>query len=247
MKALGCFLKKRWGNSPICPSCNAAHRASKLEKRSGLYRCKSCRLIYTVRTGTVFHRSHVELHKWLYAIYLTQTARKGISSLQLAKQIGVTSKRLGVGQGMGGKEAVMGFRKRGGKTKVKRLKSTDQKTMQRMVQNNIEAGSTICTDDHRGYARLSNLPYKHKTVSHTAKEYIDSMAHTNGIESVWAVLKRGHYGTFHHFSAKHLERYANEFSFRLNEGNCQTDTIDRITSLLQGAAGKRLTHKRPTA
>ena len=49
------------------------------------------------------------------------------------------------------------------------------------------------------------------------------MAHTNGIESVWAVLKRGLQGTFHQVSVKHLDRYVNEFAFRLNEGNCQVD------------------------
>ena len=69
------------------------------------------------------------------------------------------------------------------------------------------------------------------------------MAHTNGIESVWAVLKRGYNGTFHHMSGKHLQRYVDEFSFRLNDGNCQIDTIDRMTSLAANIGGKRLTYK----
>ena len=69
------------------------------------------------------------------------------------------------------------------------------------------------------------------------------MAHTNGIESVWAVLKRGYIGTFHNFSQKHLQRYVDEFAFRLNEGNCKVDTIDRMESLVKCMGGKRITYK----
>ena len=67
--------------------------------------------------------------------------------------------------------------------------------------------------------------------------------HVNGIESVWAVLKRGFYGIFHSFSRKHLSMYVDEFAFRLNEGNCRIDTVDRLESLVRGVTGKRLTCK----
>lgn len=66
------------------------------------------------------------------------------------------------------------------------------------------------------------------------------MASTNGIESVWAVLKRGYHGTFHHFSKKHIDRCINEFTFRLNEDNCSVDTIDKMSALVYGVAGKQL-------
>nr|VFK58526.1 MAG: ISXO2-like transposase domain-containing protein [Candidatus Kentron sp. TUN] len=69
------------------------------------------------------------------------------------------------------------------------------------------------------------------------------MAHTNGIESVWAVLKRGYNGVYHHMSKKHLNRYVDEFSFRLNDGNVKIHTMDRIDSLFSNAIGKRLTYK----
>ena len=69
------------------------------------------------------------------------------------------------------------------------------------------------------------------------------MAHTNGIESVWAVLKRGFNGTYHNWSKKHCDRYVDEFAFRLNEGNCQIDTMNRIESLCKGMDGKRLKYK----
>ena len=57
---------------------------------------------------------------------------------------------------------------------------------------------------------------------------------TNSIESVWAVLKRSIHGTWHHVSPKHLARYVNEVTLRLNEGNCEIDTIDRMKSFVEG-------------
>lgn len=73
------------------------------------------------------------------------------------------------------------------------------------------------------------------------------MASTNGIESVWAVLKRGYHGTFHHFSEKHIDRYVSEFAFRLNEGNCQIDTIDCMKSLAINTVGKQIKYRELTA
>src|ERR1039458_5118490 len=85
------YLESRlWGNSAICPACKGGERIT--TRKGGFYRCNACQLDFTIRTGTIFERSHVPLHKWLYAMYLLVTARKGISSVQLAKEIGVTQK-----------------------------------------------------------------------------------------------------------------------------------------------------------
>ncbi len=73
------------------PKCGAIHRIQ-TRKIEGYYRCLACKLDFTVRTGTIFGRSHIPLDKWLYAIYIINTARKGISSLQLAQEIGITQK-----------------------------------------------------------------------------------------------------------------------------------------------------------
>ena len=79
-----------WPNGVTCPVCKSGERIT--TRKGGYYRCNACSEDFTVRTGTIFERSHVPLHKWLYAMYLLVTARKGISSLQLAKEIGVTQK-----------------------------------------------------------------------------------------------------------------------------------------------------------
>src|SRR5271165_388686 len=85
------YLENRlWPNGPRCPVCGSGERIT--VRKRGFYRCNACREDFTVRTGTIFERSHVPLHKWVYAMYLVVTARKGISSMQLAKEIGVTQK-----------------------------------------------------------------------------------------------------------------------------------------------------------
>lgn len=81
---------KRWPEGAVCPACDEAKRIT--ARKSGFYRCNACKTDFTVRTATIFERSHIPLHKWLYAMYLLVTSRKGISSMQLAKQIGVTQK-----------------------------------------------------------------------------------------------------------------------------------------------------------
>jgi hypothetical protein len=88
--------------------------------------------------------------------------------------------------------------------------------------------------------------FDHDTVNHSAGEFVRGSVTTNGFESVFAVLKRGLIGVYHHASPKHLGRYVDEFSFRLNEGNVKIHTLDRLDSFVDGVAGKRLTYKRLT-
>ena len=82
--------RRRWPDGPRCPVCGLGERIA--PRKNGYYRCNQCQEDFTVRTGTVFERSHVPLHKWLYAMYMLVTARKGVSSLQLSRQIGITQK-----------------------------------------------------------------------------------------------------------------------------------------------------------
>ena len=85
------YLEGRlWPNGARCPVCGLGERVT--ARKGGFYRCNQCKEDFTVRTGTIFERSHVPLHKWVHTMYLLVTARKGISSMQLAKEIGITQK-----------------------------------------------------------------------------------------------------------------------------------------------------------
>src|ERR1700676_3778111 len=85
------YLESRlWPDGAFCPDCKSKERIT--NRMGGYFRCNACSLDFTIRTGTIFERSHVPLHKWLYAMYLLVTARKGISSMQLGKEIGITQK-----------------------------------------------------------------------------------------------------------------------------------------------------------
>jgi transposase-like protein len=278
------YLEGRlWPYGPRCPVCGLGERIT--ARASGYYRCNQCKEDFTVRTGTIFERSHIPLHKWVYAMYLLVTARKGISSMQLAKEIGITQKsawfmlhrlrqacgkdlkklqglieidetyvggieankhehkKLKAGRGTVGKTAVLGMRERGGRTKTKVIANTDAQTIQDMIVQNVEVGSTLHTDESGAYTDIGALFFSHETVNHSQKEFVRDGVTTNGIESVFAVFKRGLIGVYHHASSKHLGRYVDEFSFRLNDGNVARHTLDRLDSFVDGAAGKRLTYK----
>lgn len=90
------FVEARiWTNSPVCPHCKSNERIGKLSGRTtrpGMYKCYACRKPFTVRMGTIFESSHLELHLWLQAIHLLCASKKGISSNQLARVLGITVK-----------------------------------------------------------------------------------------------------------------------------------------------------------
>ena len=117
------------------------------------------------------------------------------------------------------------------------VQGTDKSTLQGFVLGQVAPGTQVFTDDHGGYHGLPN----HQSVKHSLGEYVDGMAHTNGIASFWAMLKRGYHGTFHRISPEHLDRYVNEFSGRHNIRNA--DTAVQMTAIVQGMAGKRLKYR----
>ena len=149
----------------------------------------------------------------------------------------------GAGRGPVGKVAVAGVRERGGKVKATVVQRTDAATLVGNIESIVEPGSTVYTDEASAYAPL-NRHYRHESVKHSIGEYVRGSVHVNGMESVWSVLKRSIHGTWHHVSPKHLAKYVNEATFRLNEGNCEVDTIDRMEAFASQIGGKRLSYKK---
>lgn len=87
--------ERLWPNGPVCPHCGGVERISKMNGKStriGTYKCYQCRKQFTVKVGTVFEDSHVPMRIWLQAIYLLCSSKKGISSNQLSRTLGVTLK-----------------------------------------------------------------------------------------------------------------------------------------------------------
>ena len=144
------------------------------------------------------------------------------------------------GTGGVGKAAVAGAKDREtNRVSARTVKGTDTATLQGFVRETAKPGASVYTDDAAAYRGMGG--FQHEAVNHSAGEYVRRQAHTNGIESFWAMLKRGYQGTFHHFSEKHLDRYVAEFAARHNDR--EADTIDMMAHLAQGMIGKRLRYK----
>jgi transposase-like protein len=92
-KAMAHMEADRWPNGPSCPFCGSTnvHRMGG-KTQAGMFLCNDCRDKFTVRTGTIFERSHIPLHKWLLATHLMEASKKGMSALQLSRMLGITYK-----------------------------------------------------------------------------------------------------------------------------------------------------------
>lgn len=276
-----------WRGTPVCPFCGSVHSTPRPHRHG--HRCRDCRHDFTVRHGTIFANSRLPMRKWLWAIYLTQVSRKGVSSIQLAKQLDVTQKTAWFMQQrlreaadpaglddllegdveidelyVGGRESrkrrskrvpgtqgrstrtktpVVGLRERhSGRTRLFPVTEVNRATVQRLIESNVLRGSRIHTDEAPIYTALPG--YGHVTVNHSRDEWTSPEGgSTNGIESVWAVFRRGLYGTYHHVTRKHLQRYVNEFAFRLNEGCVENPMLQRISHLCRAAQGRYISYK----
>ena len=276
-----------WQGTPRCGRCGGENVYRVKSGKPMSHRCRDCREYFSVRTGTVMAETNLPIRKWLVAIYLTLSARKGVAAMYMHKYLGVTyqtawfldhrireamrENKLPLLSGVievdeayiGGKGknlhkskkpkgwtwksnkfAVIGLKARDGKVIFIPVPHILAETLQDAVLDHVASGSTVYTDEAQGYKALADYGYIHEFISHGTGEYVRDMVTTNGIESMWALLKRGYIGTFHYMSWKHLSRYCDEFAFRHNAG--KGNGFATIGLVLRHAVGKRLTYERLT-
>ena len=267
-----------WGDERCCGHCGSVNTYATKSGKPQPYRCRDCKRYFSVRTGTPMECSPLPIRKWVYAIYLDVTSLKGVSSMKLHRDIGVTQKtawfmqqrireafsfqeptftgpvevdevymggkrknmhakqgRQLEGRGGAGKTAVVGMKDRPSKqVSAQVVENTKHETLRGFVMDRTRPGARIYTDGSGAYAPLPN----HESVRHSVGEYVRGMAHTNGVESFWSMLKRAYTGTFHKMSPKHLQRYVNEFCARHNIRDL--DTIRQMEHVVARMIGKRL-------
>ena len=281
-KARKWFEKRRWAKGAYCPHCGSFNVQCNVNHPTQTHRCRDCpkKPFFSVKTGTIMHKSKLDYQTWAIATYLFTTNLKGVSSMKLHRELEITqksawflvsklrkayenkdsklkgivevdetyiggkeknkheSKKLKQGRGTVGKTAIAGMRERGsGRIIAQVIEDTTKPTLQGMIADKTEEGTEIHTDESRSYQGLEN----HKTVNHNIGEYVRDNVYTNGIESMWAMFKRAHKGTYHKMSKKHLHRYVAEFVGRHN--NRKSDTLEQMSDLVLGMNNKRLTYK----
>lgn len=254
--------QKLWNGNPTCPFCGT----DKAYKTDRGYKCrnKECYKKFTAKVGTIYENSKIPLRTWFASIYLCTAHKKGISSCQLARDLGITQKTAWfvlhriremlrtkaplmlrnkvqidetyvgglernkhankrrpidkvTGKASDIKTPVIGIVETGGKVTVKVTEWVSKRNVQKLIEQNVEKGSTMVSDGYAMYGYLKNSKeFTHVVVDHSKGEYVKGGFHTNGIENFWSLLKRGIIGIFHQVSPWHLQRYCDEFAARYN-------------------------------
>ena len=246
--------KIRWNGYVVSPF----DETSKVYKcKNGKYRCKNTGKYFSVKTGTMFDNTKVSLQKWFIAIWMVTSHKKGISSLQLSKDIHVTQKtawfmlerirkcfgskkdKNAQGRSLKDKTPVVGMVAREGKLNAHKVSDTGIKTLTEQVVKFVKDTAQLYTDEWLGYNKVAKM-YDHAFVNHGAREYVIDDIYTNTIEGFWAGLKRGVLGIYHSWSKKHLQDYVDEFVFRYNTRSMADN--DRF-NLLLASSGVRTKYK----
>lgn len=146
--------------------------------------------------------------------------------------------------GPASKRAIVSLVQRGGKVRSFHVENADKSTVAKIVAENIAYESRLHTDESRLYTVVGSEFAAHETVKHSAKEYVRGDVHTNTIEGVFSIFKRGMKGNYQHCKEKHLHRYLAEFDFRYNNRVALgVNDLARADAALIGIVGKRLTYR----
>ena len=246
------------------------------------WRCRTCEKFFTVRTGTIFEETRLPLRVWVYAIWKACSSKKGISALQLAREMEITHKsalfvlrriRHGLGYAnpqkltgtvevdetyVGGKPAygvsrkgrgtsktpVVGIVQRGGDVRLRVMERVIANRLGEFIAENADLSCRLMSDELNLYWKIGKqFEGGHHVVKHSWKEYVKpgTDIHSNTVEGVFSLIKRGVMGTFHTVSRKHLPNYLNEFEFRWNTRKLNDG--ERVLEAIKQIEGKRLEYR----
>jgi transposase-like protein len=297
--------KQRWPNGPECPHCGLVNEArkitakpdSKSPTRKGVWKCLGCSKQFTVTVDSIFSDSHIPLHKWLLAIHLIASSKKGVSAHQLMRNLEIGSYRTAwfmahrirwvltqepvkaVFDGIvevdetyiggkakfgphatkpgerpkdrpapfAGKAAVVSVLQRGGSVRSHHVERVTSKTLRPIIEQMVSENAHLMTDDS-SVLKSAGKNRRHSQVNHRAKEYVRregaECITTNSVEGYFALVKRGNFGVYHHWSKKYLGQYLREFDWRYNVR--KLEDMERVIVALKMTGGKRLVLKAPS-
>lgn len=266
---------QRWDSGVLeCPHEGCGHDEAYVFKDGIRYKCKGCKRLYTARTNTFMHGSNLSTLTWFMAMYLV-LHKKGVSSIQLGKDLGVTQKtawfilhrvRWALGNEpeeqldgvievdetfVGGaskfkhknkrarydpdqgwrtwhdKVPIMGVLRRKTETQesyvvARVIPNVKSGALNSVVRKHIAKGATVMTDGYRGYNCFWHW-FNVKEIDHSVGQYVSGDVYTNTIEGFWSQFKKGIKSTYHKTTRKHLQKYANEFTFKYNYRNLDAE------------------------
>ena len=290
-KAVAFLEKQRWADSPCCPHCGDMDvyvmMSGQVRNKDYRWRCNGCKKMYTVRTKTVLEETRLPMRVWVYSIWKAASSKKGISALQLSREMEITHKsalfvlrrlRHGlheenpqkltgtveadevyiggrprypgfgritskVGRGSD-KTPVVGVVQRGGDVRFQVMPRVTAANLGQFLAENADRTCRLITDDYVAYKPVGKaFAGGHGVVRHKTKQYVKpgTDIHSNTIEGVFSLIRRGVMGTFHSVSRKHLPNYLNEFEFRWNTR--KMDDGERVSCVVKQIVGKRLEYR----
>jgi len=287
-KSVEFLEQQRWAGQVACPRCESVE-VYKMIGRDGQrnkdyrWRCRSCSKFFTVRTGTIFEETRLPLRVWVTAFWKACSSKKGISALQLSREMEITHKsalfvlrriRHGMGETnlpkltgtveadelyVGGKPRyhgvskrgrgankipVMGIVQRGGDVRFQAMERLTAKELGNFIAENADLTCRLITDEANLYTKVGReFEGGHEVVKHRWRQYVKpgTDIHSNTVEGVFSLIRRGVMGTFHSVSRKHLQNYLNEFQFRWNTRHVNDG--ERVAKAIKAMAGKRLEYR----
>jgi transposase-like protein len=275
--------QQRWNGKVTCPHCGHTH----VYRTNRGFKCasKECSKKFSVLVGTPMEHTKIKLRLWFAAVYVLSAHKKGISSHQLGRDLGISQKcawflnmrirqmfidpapekltmvvqcdetfvggknknrhkdkkvKNSQGRSFKDKRPVLGIMQPGGTIKTFQMPNTAPETIQPLLEQNVEKGAFLMSDEWCGYD-LASTHFCHLAVNHKVGQYVDGMVTCNGVENFWSHLKRGLTGIYHHVSFKHLNKYCLEYSYRFNTRKVTNE--ERFHSVLTNANNNRLSWK----